>query len=97
MKIKCPEYGAMYPQQDCGHQGLKLAALRAENERLTELNWHGAAVIEELKAISEHKSARIAEFVAALIAIDLLSSQGFAPALTEIGKIAGAALKGDAE
>ena len=41
-------------------------SLRAENERLTELNWHGAAVIEELKAISEHKSARIAELAAAL-------------------------------
>jgi len=46
---------------------------------------------------NEAAAIHIAELTAALIAIDLLSSQGFAPALTEIGKIAGAALKGDAE
>ena len=57
-----------------------LATLRAENERLK------ARGIEGMQY-------RIEELEAALIAIDLLSSQGFAPALTEIGKIAAAALK----
>jgi Fic family protein len=52
----------------------EIAALRTDNERLTELNWHGAAVIEELKAISEHKSARIEELEAALDQIRSMSS-----------------------
>ena len=52
------------------------------------------AECERLKARGiEGMQYRIEELEAALIAIDLLSSQGFAPALTEIGKIAAAALK----
>ena len=82
----------------------KIAALRAENEGLVRQTTADAEMLAYRKnevaaavRIIQGKDARIAELEAALIAIDLLSSQGFAPALTEIGKIAGAALKGDAE
>jgi len=79
-----------------------LAALRAENEGLVRQTTADAEMLAYRKnevaaavRIIQGKDARIAELEAALIAIDLLSSQGFAPALTEIGKIAAAALKGD--
>ena len=69
--------------------------LRAECERLHEQVSSHAGWLwccrEDLKCAEKC----IAELTAALVAIDLLSSQGFAPALTEIGKVAAAALKGD--
>jgi len=81
-----------------------VAALRAEIERLTaenhDLSLAGFTLRDGNKQMLDEivaADARIAELTAALIAIDLLSSQGFAPALTEIGKIAAAALKGEGE
>jgi len=80
------------------------AALRGECEEqrllLNEAVVKLADCYEDYKKYrkaSEEKDTRIAELTAALVAIDLLSSQGFAPALTLIGKVAAAALKGEGD
>ena len=66
VKIKCPECGGMYPQQDCGHQGLKLATLRAENVRLKADNLDLINNLEGEGYRLERLQARIAELKAAL-------------------------------
>jgi len=66
--------------KSCGCAEAREATLRAECERLK------ARGIEGMQY-------RIAELEAALVRIDLLSSQGLHPALIEIGKIAAAALE----
>ena len=79
----------------------KIAALRADNEELRAIcrdkpghdDLDAAAFqVNMLTGALSRAEDRIAELTAALVAIDLLSSQGFAPALTLIGKVAAAAL-----
>ena len=72
VKIKCPECGGMYPQQDCGHQGLKLATLRAENVRLKADNLDLINNLEGEGYRLERLQARIAELKAALEAADAM-------------------------
>jgi len=107
VKIKCPECGGMYPQQDCGHQGLKLATLRAENVRLKADNLDLINNLEGEGYRLERLQARIAELVAALKYVEWRGPNGLCPCCPVYSDPAtkthspycqlAAALKGDAD